>query len=244
MEQDLLTIRDGQETYLPYMLGKLLNTLSNDRNTNHTNWLNALRRSYNRRVSMRSENPFYQYLIVPDSVVRKELELEKLAKQQQGSNSSEGEGEEEDLDEEKRKGIFKDEEDRLRLAEGKKPLKEKSSSSSSGGVKKEEEDVGAAQVSMSGSTGEARVPLQENAFNDGFNAELADLVAQDAATTTVVKQEENGNGNGNGNEGGEEQFWEEQRAVEWKDLSLETKVSPLSPSLLFSSLQARGFDKD
>ncbi|GAA5985421.1 hypothetical protein JCM5350_007760 [Sporobolomyces pararoseus] len=226
LEQDLLTIRDGQETYLPYMLGKLLNTLSNDRNTNHTNWLNALRRSYNRRVSMRSENPFYQYLIVPDSVVRKELELEKLAKQQRGGNSSEGEGEEEDLDEEKRKGIFKDEEDRLRLAEGKKPLKDKSSSSSSGGVKKEEEDVGAAQVSMSGSTGEARVPLQENALNDGFNAEFADLVAQDA-TTTVVKQEENGNGNGNGNEGGEEQFWEEQRAVEWKDLSLETKIDAI-----------------
>ncbi|GAA5961878.1 hypothetical protein JCM3765_006418 [Sporobolomyces pararoseus] len=205
LEQDLLTSRDGQETYLPFMLGKLLNTLSNDRNTNHTNWLNALRRSYNRRVSLRSENPFYQYLIVPDSVVRKELELERLNKQQQQGGGSEGEDDQEEEDEEKRKGIFKDEEDRLRLAEGKKPLKDKSS----------RQEV-------------PPPPLQENAFNDGFNAELADLVAQDAVDQDQVKQEgENGNGNGNGNGTGEEQFWEEQRAVEWKDLSLETKIDAI-----------------
>jgi hypothetical protein len=179
--------------------------------SSHTNWLNALRRSYNRRVSLRSDNPFYQYLVVPDSVVRKELErerLQQLEKDRGGLNGQE-EGEEE-MDEEKRKGIFSESEEKLRLAEGKKPLKVKST------------------------------PLQENAINDGFNAEFADLVAQDAAQDQVTNQfenefavkeeEENGNGNGNGKQDqDEEEFWEEQRAVEWKDLSLETKVSSLFP---------------
>ncbi|GAA5915308.1 uncharacterized protein JCM6883_002393 [Sporobolomyces salmoneus] len=221
LEQDLLPSHASQETYLPYLLGKLLNTLSNDRNTNHTNWLNALRRSYNRRVSMRQDNPFYQYLIVPDAVVRKELEAERL-KAIKGEEED-GEG----MDEERKKGILLESEEKLRAAEGKKPLKQSSSY-----IKPEESS--SADIDMGGATAEAQIPLQENAVNDGFNAEMADTIARDAAQAGVtdqlegemVKKEEENGAAGAGGEG-EEQFWEEQRAVEWKDLSLETKIDAI-----------------
>lgn len=217
LERDLLRERDGNETYLPYMLGKLLNTLANDRNTNHTNWLNALRRSYNRRVSMRQDNPFYQYLIVPDSVVRQELERERLeaaANDREGEGAVEDDAEDSEETERRRKGIFTESEEKLRLAEGKKPLKPKHAPA---------------------------VPLQENAVNDGFNAEMAEVIAQDAADAQATDQlerdhaavkSENGTEQAGGGSApdreGEEQFWEEQRAVEWKDLSLETKVDRIS----------------
>ncbi|GAA5942245.1 PHD finger domain-containing protein [Sporobolomyces koalae] len=210
LEQDLLPSREGHETYLPYMLGKLLNTLANDRNTNHTNWLNALRRSYNRRVTMRSDNPFYQYLVVPDSVVRSQLEAERLAKQ--GSNAND----DDDDDEARRKGIFTESDEKLRLAEGKKPYK-----------KKEKQEPSAADVNLSsGTTAEAQVPLTETAIDDGFNAEMADVIAEDAAQDAAVTQLEQ-RSNGNAKPEDEDEFWEEQRAVEWKDLSLETKIDAI-----------------
>lgn len=212
----------------------------------HTNWLNALRRSYNRRVNLRQDNPFYQYLVVPDSVVRKELEVERLAKEGGGGSEGgvEGVNDDEDDDEEeerRRKGIFTESEEKLRAAEGKKPLKQKEKKPSSLVVKEE----GSADINMSGTTAEARVPLQEKAIDDGFNAEMADVIAEDAAKDAAtnqlesnlssssdnqtLKKEEEGEGeNGNGGTKEEEEtFWEEQRAVEWKDLSLETKIDAI-----------------
>ncbi|ORY62839.1 hypothetical protein BCR35DRAFT_308868 [Leucosporidium creatinivorum] len=49
---------------VPTLLGKLCNTLANDRNTNASNWMLALRRAYNRRLPQ-EDNPFYRYVRVP-----------------------------------------------------------------------------------------------------------------------------------------------------------------------------------
>ncbi|GAA6025964.1 hypothetical protein JCM11491_002961 [Sporobolomyces phaffii] len=204
LEQDLLPARDGNEKYLPYMLGKLLNTLANDRNTNHTNWLNALRRSYNRRVTLRSDNPFYQYLVVPDSVVRKELEAERVAAAAKGTAGSEDDNDDDPANN-GHGGIFTESDAKLRAAEGKKPLKEKKRYPAAA----------------------PGVPMQENAFSDGFNAELADVVAEDAADGAATDRLEAQLGDNGEGAPEDEEFWEEQRAVEWKDLSLETKIDAI-----------------
>ncbi|KDE05143.1 hypothetical protein MVLG_04484 [Microbotryum lychnidis-dioicae p1A1 Lamole] len=59
LEYDLAGERPN--SVVPTLLGKLCNTLANDRNTNSTNWLPALRRAYSRRVTNREDNPFYRY---------------------------------------------------------------------------------------------------------------------------------------------------------------------------------------
>ncbi|SCZ91058.1 BZ3500_MvSof-1268-A1-R1_Chr1-3g02521 [Microbotryum saponariae] len=59
LEYDLAGERPN--SVVPTLLGKLCNTLANDRNTNSTNWLPALRRAYSRRLTNREDNPFYRY---------------------------------------------------------------------------------------------------------------------------------------------------------------------------------------
>ncbi|SCV68908.1 BQ2448_1029 [Microbotryum intermedium] len=59
LEYDLAGERPN--SVVPSLLGKLCNTLANDRYTNSTNWLPALRRAYSRRVTNREDNPFYRY---------------------------------------------------------------------------------------------------------------------------------------------------------------------------------------
>jgi len=171
--------------------------------------LNALRRSYNRRVTLRQDNPFYQWIRVPSHIVEQEIESERLAKLKEAGSSDD------EIDEERKKGIFVEEEERLRLAEGKKYRRKL--------LVKEENSTEAAP----------QPPLTREGEDDAFNGELADVIAGDKEEEkeTVkleneleeVKKEENGNGVKA--EEGEEEWWEEQRAVEWKDLSLETKVS-------------------
>lgn len=93
-------------------------------------------------------------------------------------------------------------------------------------------EEGAADVNMSGATAEAAVPVTERALDDGFNAELADAVAQDAAQAQQEGApaegdvEREGKGEAEGGEGDDE-WYEEQRAVDWDDLSLETKLDAI-----------------
>lgn len=187
----------------------------------HTNWLNALRRSYNRRVTDRSDNPFYQWIRVPGSVVDAERAAEHEAEEKEweekygtkypGSTDG-GHGP---------KAVWDDEEKKLREAE--KGLSAQSTyaknKAAAAAVKQENgeyvSEAGAAEVNMSGFSNEAKVPVTEEALDDGFNAEMADVIAADG-----VKED-------NGEE--DEEWYEEQRAVEWKDLSLETKVRCLIP---------------
>jgi hypothetical protein len=110
--------------------------------------------------------------------------------------------------------VWDDEEKKLREAEkgisaNSVYAKKKAEAGSNGDVKPFIGEPGAADVNFSA----------EAAVNDGFNAELADVVAAEG-----VKDEE---------EEGEEEWYEEQRAVEWKDLSLETKVRSFSFLFLF-----------
>jgi hypothetical protein len=123
--------------------------------------------------------------------------------------------------------VWDDEEKKLREAEkgisaNSVYAKKKAEAGSNGDVKPFIGESGAADVNFSAEADEAKVPLAEAAVNDGFNAELADVVAAEG-----VKDEE---------EEGEEEWYEEQRAVEWKDLSLETKVRSFSFLFLLHSL--------
>lgn len=166
---------------------------------------------------MRQDNPFYQWIRVPSHIVEQEIESERLAKLKEAGSSDD------EIDEERKKGIFMEEEERLRLAEGKKYRRK---------LVKEEN-----------STEGVQPPLTREGEDDAFNGELADVIAGDKEEEkeTVklendleeVKKEENGNGVKA--EEGEEEWWEEQRAVEWKDLSLETKVR--YPTLLLFILE-------
>lgn len=168
---------------------------------------------------MRQDNPFYQWIRVPSHIVEQEIESERLAKLKEAGSSDD------EIDEERKKGIFMEEEERLRLAEGKKYRRK---------LVKEENSTEAAP----------QPPLTREGEDDAFNGELADVIARDAQEEkeTVkleneleeVKKEENGNGVKEEEEG-EEEWWEEQRAVEWKDLSLETKVR--YPTLLLFILE-------
>ncbi|GAA5940969.1 hypothetical protein JCM10213_008020 [Rhodosporidiobolus nylandii] len=211
-EKDLIS-NEGDDKFLPHFLGRVLNTLANDRNTNSTNWLNALRRSYNRRTSARADNPFYTWVKVPASVVEaeREAERERDAAEWEAKFGGKFPGHPEDGGDGPR-AIWDDEEKKLREAErglSRAPKKEAE-------VVKEE---GAADVNFSLSAAEAAVPVTEAALDDGFNAEMADAIAADAAQQ--VKQE-------NGEESdGEDEWYEEQRAVDWKDLSLETKLDAI-----------------
>jgi hypothetical protein len=228
-----------------------------------SNWLSALRRSYNRRVG-REDNPFYSWHRVPGSVVEAERAIERAreeaeyeafmaAKAASGSASGAGEGAapsadvKKEEDEPVEKSIFADAEDKLRQAEkalyrkaGKKKAGTPFALDGSSGdapdasrVKEDEQaakvdgslvrEAGAADVNVSGKTAEAGVPVTEAALDDGFNAEMADVIAQDAAEGAFQEQQ----GETKKEEGAdedEEEWYEEQRAVEWKDLSLETKV--------------------
>ncbi|GAA5862828.1 hypothetical protein JCM1840_002290 [Sporobolomyces johnsonii] len=262
LEADLAGTRP--DCYVPIMLGKLLNTLANDRNTNHTNWLNALRRSYNRRVTSRADNPFYTWVKVPASVVEAERAREREAEaaaweQEQRDKFGAGEGDE-------ARGIWAQEQRRLEEAEkalykahGKGKAKEGSAAASVEPiaaplpVKAE-----AAEADMSASTSTAHaVPHTEEALADPFNAELADVIAEDAAQdeqaeqkptsalepeAQVAARERFGGAAGDDASGSdpsaktdgepkaeedEEEWWEEQRAVEWNDLSLDTKIDAI-----------------
>ncbi|BGP45075.1 hypothetical protein JCM10450v2_000892 [Rhodotorula kratochvilovae] len=265
-ELDLLGVKP--DTQVPEFLGKVLNTLANDRNTNRNNWLNALRRSYNRRVTNRADNPFYSWHRVPGSVVdaereeeraREEAEYEAELRQRFGPGGAPGEGDAADAkSREGPRAIWDDEERKLKEAEralyrasGKGKAK---SETPAAAVKKEDEpavaidpaldpalaaldpalsgvgagagvkaepgadavvhEAGAADVNMSALAPEASVPVTEEALDDGFNAELADAVAQDAAAEGEAGE-------------GDEEWYEEQRAVEWNDLSLETKLDAI-----------------
>lgn len=148
-------------------------------------------------------------------------------------------------DEQVERSIFADAEDKLREAEkalyrkaGKKKAGTPFTVGESDGVVaariKEEDkaakedgslvrEAGAADVNVSGKTAEAGVPVTEAALDDGFNAEMADAIAQDAAEGAFQEQQAEAKKE-EGAEEDEEEWYEEQRAVEWKDLSLETKV--------------------
>ncbi|GAA6040772.1 hypothetical protein JCM8097_003290 [Rhodosporidiobolus ruineniae] len=221
-EEDLSNNDDDK--FLPQFLGRILNTLANDRNTNHSNWLNALRRSYNRRVSDRRDNPFYTWVKVPASVVEAERALEREKEDQEwlerygeiyhvGADGEVGDGP---------RAIWDDEEKKLREAERALGRKKKGLSAADGDVKPQVvHEAGAADVNMATSAAEAGVPVTEEALDDGFNAEMADVVARDAAGEGVKKEEDEG-----ADEESEE-WYEEQRAVEWNDLPLETKLDAI-----------------
>jgi len=246
--------------------------------------LNALRRSYNRRVSNRTDNPFYSWHRVPASVVEAERDEERAREQAEyeaelaqrfpgGVPSDEGGHGASDGP----RAIWDDEERKLREAEralyrssGKSKAKSETPSSAAaaaaaaapvknedeamldpalmdpslvdpslvdpslvdpslaalddaqptttdGAVKREDvvREAGSADVNMSSRSAEAGVPVTEEALDDGFNAELADVIAEDAAQGTAVDGE------------GDDEWYEEQRAVEWDDLSLETKLDAI-----------------
>ncbi|GAA5839636.1 hypothetical protein JCM11251_003564 [Rhodosporidiobolus azoricus] len=224
-EKDLIsTGPDADDQFLPHFLGRILNTLANDRNTNHTNWLNALRRSYNRRVSTRDQNPFYTWVRVPASVVEAEKEAErereekeweeKYGAEEAGDGKVKWEGEEERLREAERalgrKNRPKTEDDDLAADNNntKPPVVH---------------EAGAADVNMAVPSAEAAVPVTEEALDDGFNAELADVIGGEG-----VKDEVKGEGEGEGEgEEVEDEWYEEQRAVEWGSLGLETKLDAI-----------------
>ncbi|GAA5851593.1 hypothetical protein JCM9279_006911 [Rhodotorula babjevae] len=287
-ELDLLGVKP--DTQVPELLGKILNTLANDRNTK----LNALRRSYNRRVSNRTDNPFYSWHRVPASVVEAERDEERAREQAEyeaelaqrfpgGAPSDEdGHGPSDGP-----RAIWDDEERKLREAEralyrssGKSEAKSETPSSvaaaaavaaapaaapvknedeamldpalmdpalvdpslvdpspavlddvkpatAAGAVKRDDvvREAGSADVNMSSRSAEAGVPVTEEALDDGFNAELADVIAEDAAQGTVVDGVAEVKGDGDGD--GDDEWYEEQRAVEWDDLSLETKLDAI-----------------
>ncbi|GAA5853386.1 hypothetical protein JCM8547_002436 [Rhodosporidiobolus lusitaniae] len=225
-ERDLMNNED--DAFLPHFLGRILNTLANDRNTNSTNWLNALRRSYNRRVTDRSDNPFYTYVKIPAA----QVEAERAAEREQEEREWEEKYGTQYPGEDQARSIYAEEEMRLKEAEKLRSRGTGSAKSVKPGSKAallaagissgagEVHESGAADVNMSGQTDEAKVPVTEEALDDGFNAELADAVAQDAAEG--VKKEEQ-----DGGEVEDDEWYEEQRAVEWKDLSLETKLDAI-----------------
>ncbi|GAA6010386.1 hypothetical protein JCM10207_005203 [Rhodosporidiobolus poonsookiae] len=229
-EQDLIS--NEEDKFLPQFLGRVLNTLANDRNTNSTNWLSAMRRSYNRRVTDRRDNPFYTWVKVPGSVVEAERAAERERDQAEWeakygeafpSDGAAGGGD-------GPRAIWDDEEKKLQEAE---KLRSRGTGSRKGpptSVKKESvnphldpslvREAGAADVNMSGTSAEANVPVTEEALDDGFNAEMADVVAREAVKgeTDALEGEE---------KDGDEEWYEEQRAVEWNDLSLETKLDAI-----------------
>ncbi|GAA5824562.1 hypothetical protein JCM10212_001842, partial [Sporobolomyces blumeae] len=249
----------------------------------HTNWLNALRRSYNRRVTLRSDNPFYTWIKVPASVVeherlleREERERREAGRDGEGAAAGGGGGDEDDEGGEERKTSIFDDDDKLREAEkalyrshgkGKKPSSSSALSSSSNKPATVVE-AGPATMTSLDQVHEAteptttnnevevgqrdavqpRPPVTERAFDDGFNAELSDVVAEDQAesrATDRIEREMEAKIEGREGEGGlqgemkkeeevkeeeeeeEEEWWEEQRAVEWKDLSLATKIDAI-----------------
>lgn len=197
--------------------------------------LNALRRSYNRRVTDRSDNPFYSWQRVPASVVEAERELEA---EREAGEAAVGSGQQQDDGDEAsaaKKSTayakFAEEEQRLRDAE--KALYRK----------KRQQKVSTA----------ADAHLTEAAVDDGFNAELAEVINEDAeeAVTDVNEPVAQVGVAGDGVESEdvesdvkpdtkpadqsddakpepkvdeEEEWYEEQRAVDWEDLSLKTKV--------------------
>ncbi|GAA6046433.1 hypothetical protein NBRC10513_001388 [Rhodotorula toruloides] len=257
-ELDLLSVKPDAQ--IPALLGKILNTLANDRNTNSTNWLSALRRSYNRRVG-REDNPFYSWHRVPGSVVEAERAIERAREEAEydaymaakaGGASGSGEGVPKDVKKEENeqveRSIFADAEDKLRQAE--KALYRKAGKKKAGTpftvgesddviaarIKEEDKaakedgslvrEAGAADVNVSGKTAEAGVPVTEAALDDGFNAEMADVIAQDAAEGAFQEQQAEAKKEEDADED-EEEWYEEQRAVEWKDLSLETKLDAI-----------------
>lgn len=254
--------------------------------------LNALRRSYNRRVTARTDNPFYSWHRVPASVVEAERELEREREDAEweakfgsrfpsepadGAAAADGEQQHKDGP----RAIWDDEERKLREAEkalyrmhGKHKAKveaqlkaEQAEEAAAAAAEAASEvkaepatmeidpalldpalatstapptvdskadeqkaagdvvhEAGAADVNMAGSSVEAGVPVTEAALDDGFNAEMADVVAQDAAQGALADKV----GAEDQAAEDEEEWYEEQRAVEWHDLSLETKVrSPL-----------------
>ncbi|GAA5966943.1 hypothetical protein JCM8115_006216 [Rhodotorula mucilaginosa] len=235
-ELDLLGVKPGAQ--VPALLGKILNTLANDRNCNSSNWLNALRRSYNRRVTDRSDNPFYSWQRVPASVVEAERELEA---EREAGEAAVGSGQQQDDGDEAsaaKKSTayakFAEEEQRLRDAE--KALYRK----------KRQQKVSTA----------ADAHLTEAAVDDGFNAELAEVINEDAeeAVTDVNEPVAQVGVAGDGVESEdvesdvkpdtkpadqsddakpepkvdeEEEWYEEQRAVDWEDLSLKTKLDAI-----------------
>ncbi|GJN91885.1 hypothetical protein Rhopal_004910-T1 [Rhodotorula paludigena] len=284
-ELDLLGVKP--DTQVPELLGKILNTLANDRNTK----LNALRRSYNRRVTARTDNPFYSWHRVPASVVEAERELEREREDAEweakfgsrfpsepadGAAAADGEQQHKDGP----RAIWDDEERKLREAEkalyrmhGKHKAKveaqlkaEQAEEAAAAAAEVASEvkaepatmeidpalldpalatstvpptvdskadeqkaagdvvhEAGAADVNMAGSTVEAGVPVTEAALDDGFNAEMADVVAQDAAQGALADKV----GAEDQAAEDEEEWYEEQRAVEWHDLSLETKLDAI-----------------
>ncbi|GAA5973996.1 hypothetical protein JCM11641_008203 [Rhodosporidiobolus odoratus] len=226
-ENDLIDNADDDK-FLPKFLGRVLNTLANDRNTNDTNWLAALRRSYNRRVASRTDNPFYTWVKVPASVVEAELALEreKDDKEWEDKFGAQQGGENGDLPH----GLLGDQDQKLREAEkGLSRGTGKAKSVKPGARVKQEGEVvheaGAADVDMSTSRPEAAVPVTEEALDDGFNAEMADVVAGNAAD--AVKREVKDEGENGEDEDEDDEWYEEQRAVEWKDLSMETKLDAI-----------------
>lgn len=193
----------------------------------------------------RSDNPFYSWQRVPASVVEAERELEAEREAGEGSGQPEDDGEASAATKTTAYAKFAEEEQRLRDAE--KALYRK---------KRQQKASTAADAH-----------LTEAALDDGFNAELAEVINEEAeeAETDVnepvaqvgvagVKSEdvksEGVKSEGAQSEQGqpadqsgdvqpensepkvdeEEEWYEEQRAVDWEDLSLKTKVRSLGPS--------------
>lgn len=204
----------------------------------HSCRLNALRRSYNRRVTDRSDNPFYSWQRVPASVVEAERELEQL---QAGEADESGPQEDGEASAAKTSAYAKFAEEEQRLRDAEKALYRK---------KRQQKSAPAADAH-----------LTEAALDDGFNAELAEVINEEAeeAVTDVNEPVAQVGVAGEGvksedvkSEGAqpeqvapadqsvdvkpddsepkvdeEEEWYEEQRAVDWEDLSLKTKVRPL-----------------
>lgn len=185
----------------------------------------------------RSDNPFYSWQRVPASVVEAERELEAEREAGEGSGQQEDDGDDASAATKTTAyAKFAEEEQRLRDAE--KALYRK---------KRQQKSTA------------ADAHLTEAAVDDGFNAELAEVINEDAeeAVTDVnepvaqvgvagdgvksedVKSEvhkpdvESGDVKPDNSEpevDEEEEWYEEQRAVDWEDLSLKTKVRSLGPS--------------
>ncbi|GAA6012011.1 hypothetical protein JCM8202_004229 [Rhodotorula sphaerocarpa] len=265
-ELDLLGVKPGAQ--VPALLGKILNTLANDRNCNSSNWLNALRRSYNRRVTERSDNPFYSWHRVPGSVVEAERALEREretaewearfggdveAAKKAAAAAAAGEGQGQGPPTEaSRYADFAAQEQKLQEAQ--KAMYRASSKHKAREAAKSTPPAAAAAGAetaaseVAPSEAAAEVPMTKEAVDDGFNADMADVIAEDAAAAQTDAKEPAAQGEALAGAGPEEpvkaeeagaeaaapaaadeeeEWYEEQRAVDWEELSLKTKLDAI-----------------
>lgn len=232
-----------------------------------------MRRSYNRRVTERSDNPFYSWHRVPGSVVEAERALEREretaewearfggdveAAKKAAAAAAAGEGQGQGPPTEaSRYADFAAQEQKLQEAQkamyraSSKHKAREAAKSTPPAAAAAGAETAASQVAPSEAA--AEVPMTKEAVDDGFNADMADVIAEDAAAAQTDAKEPAAQGEvlaGAGpeepvkaEEAGaeaaapaaadeEEEWYEEQRAVDWEELSLKTKVCLFRISLL------------